>query len=116
MFDHVPGIQLVALNLLNLTSLIYLGQQQPFDNRFKNRIEMFNEFTVCICSMLMMCFTNFIPEIETQSFMGWQMIGVIVINCAVNVTIIVSIGGRGLWLIGLKYYRRIKFKLFGTRE
>ena len=66
--------------------------------------------------MLMMCFTSYIPDIETQSFMGWQMIGTIVLNCAVNVTIIVSIGGHGVYLIVKKYYRLAKYKIFGPEE
>ena len=45
--------------------------------------------------------------------MGWQMIGTIVINCVINVTLIVSIGGKGLYLIALKYYRLAKVKICG---
>lgn len=79
-------------------------------------MEMYNEFTVFMCSMLMMCFTDYIPDIETQSIMGWQMIGTIVLNCAINVTIIVSIGGKGVYLIIKKYYRLAKFKIYGPAE
>jgi hypothetical protein len=48
--------------------------------------------------------------------MGWQMIGTIVLNCAINVTIIVSIGSRGVYLIIKKYYRLAKLKIFGPQE
>ena len=115
-FVDLPGIQLVCLNFLNLSSLIYLGQNQPWDNRFKNRMEMFNEWTVFQCSMLMMTFSPYVAEIEMQSFMGWAMIGTIVINSLINVMVIVFIGGRGVYLIVVKYYRLAKFKICGPEK
>lgn len=42
--EDYAGIQLVCLNLLNLASMIYLGYFKPFDHRFKNRLEIFNEW------------------------------------------------------------------------
>jgi hypothetical protein len=69
---------------------------------------MFNEWTIFQSSMLMMTFSAYIPEIETQSLMGWMMIGTIVINCLINITIIASIGSKKVYLILLKQYRIIK--------
>ena len=65
------------------------------------------------CSFLMMTFTNLVGDIETQSYMGWYMIGSIVLGLLVNVTIIVFIGAKGVYLIGVKYYRRLKLKILG---
>ena len=59
----------------------------------------------------MMFFTDYIPEIEMQTYMGWYMISSIVLNGVVNVIIILWFGGRSIYLLLLKYYRRIKHKL-----
>ena len=57
----------------------------------------------------MMCFTDFIPEMETQWKVGWSMIGCISFNALINVSIILATGGKSIYLIGLKFYRILNF-------
>ena len=96
------------MNFLNLFCLVFLGLSLPFKTRFKNRLELFNEFTVVTCTLLMMTFTQYVPDVETQYMMGWSMIGVIVFNFLVNLTIIISVAIKLFYLVAKKYYKRIR--------
>ena len=60
-----PGMQIIYMNLLNLACMIYLGYNKPFTSRFKNRLEIFNEFTVMTCTLHMMAFTDWVPDVDT---------------------------------------------------
>lgn len=99
------------MNLLNLVCLIYQGYSAPFNSRFKNRLELFNELTVVVCSLHMMTFTDWIPDYSTQYLMGWSMIIVIIINLIVNLFIIVVFSFKSLHTIAVKYYRLARHKL-----
>ena len=83
----------------------------PFTTRFKNRIELFNEITVLVCSFHMMTYTDFVGDVDTINTMGWSLIATIVFNCIVNLFIILFVGAKSIYLIGLKYYKRIKAKV-----
>ena len=48
--------------------------------------------------------------------MGWYMIGGIVLNGMVNILVILWFGGKSIVLLCVKYYRRIKFKVFGPER
>ena len=61
----------------------------------------------------MITFSLFVLDIESQFMMGWQMVGFIILNSFINVTVIVGIGGKGLYLIVKKYYRLLKYKICG---
>ena len=48
---EVSFFQIQSLMYLNLANLIYVGGVQPFESRFKNKIEMFNEYTICVVTI-----------------------------------------------------------------
>lgn len=45
--DDTSWAQLMLLNYLNLIILIYVGGVRPFNNKYDNRLESFNELCVC---------------------------------------------------------------------
>jgi hypothetical protein len=61
-------------------------------------------------TILMMCFTDVIPSIETQNMIGWVFIILIIINYIVNICFVLYIGGKQIKLIIVKYYRIFKNK------
>ena len=96
--------------LMNLFVAMYIGQFYPLESRLKNRIELFNEIFIVIVSGHMMFFTDYIHEIEMQTYMGWYMISSIVFNGVVNILIVMWFGGKSIVLVIIKYYRRAKHK------
>ena len=96
---------------MNMFIAMYIGYYYPLESRLKNRIELFNEIFIMIVSGHMMFFTEYIPEIEMQTYMGWYMISSIVANGVVNILIVMWFGGKSIVLVVIKYYRRAKHKL-----
>jgi len=63
-------LQIIILMLMNVLMIIYTGNK-PLNNRFMNRHELCNEFFVCIITMHIILFTDYIPDEEIQYLMGW---------------------------------------------
>jgi hypothetical protein len=84
----------------------------PYIETFRNRLEMFNEWTVLCCTLHMMTFTDWVPDVDAQYTMGWSMIGVLVANFAVNLSVILHVVFKLGSLISKKYYKLIRHKLF----
>ena len=60
-----------------------------------------------------MIFTDYIPDPDIQYKAGFIMIGVIVILMIFHLAFVTKYGVKSLSLITVKYYRLIKWKLFG---
>ena len=103
--DETPGVQIIIINLINLGSCIYYGGVQPFDTRFRRRIDLFNEFSILLITWHMMCFTDFVLSSDTQWLVGWSMIFCICLNAFVNISIVLGVGSRLIYLVCYKYYK-----------
>ena len=95
---------------------MYIGFIYPLNTLRKNRIEFFNEMCILSCSVIMMLFTDFVPEIETQVSIGWQMIAIIVLGGIVNIVGILLFGGKKVYLIYQKYYKLLKHKFYPEKK
>jgi hypothetical protein len=49
--DLPVGIKIIFLFYLNLASLIFGGKHRPFNTRFKNRVNLFNDSCICFMSL-----------------------------------------------------------------
>jgi len=86
--------------------IIYVTYFKPFELPLLNKMEVFNEFSILVATYHLITFTWFVPEPETQYTMGWSIIGITVLNIAVNMFVMFYTSIRMLRLV----YRRIKFK------
>jgi hypothetical protein len=102
---HLSFFQVQMLMYLNLLVLLYVGGVKPFETRFKNRIEMFNELCICLLTIQMCLFTDFVGGKEAQFDAGWQMVGVMGFNMLSNFGIVLVIGALGTRLMIIKYGR-----------
>ncbi len=75
-------VQLIVLHSIVMT--IYVTLFKPFELPLLNRMEVFNEYTIMLATVHLLTFTQFVPEPETQYIMGWSIIGITVLNIAVN--------------------------------
>jgi len=100
-------LQVQMLMFLNLFILIYIGGVQPFDTKLKNQIEMFNEFSICILTIQMTLFTDFVSSADAQFDAGWQMVGLMVFNMFCNLLLVLLFGVKGVRLLLIKYGRII---------
>ena len=79
-----PSSQLQIVMFLNLFVLIFLGNYSPFTTRLQNRQQLFNEVTTSFATIMMMCFTDVVPDESTKYKYGWVFIGIICANSGVN--------------------------------
>ena len=106
--SETPTFQIQSIILINLFSLIYKGNNNPQISRFSNRIELFNEAFVCIVTLHLMFYTDWVPDSQTQFEMGFSMIGFMIINFAVNLFFVFYFAGHQLKLVGIKSFNITK--------
>ena len=103
--EHIPGIQMILVNLSNLFCGFYYGYFRPCETRFHNRVLYFNEFLITVVTWHMMLFTDYVPDQDMQYLIGWSMIISIMLNALINIIVIIGIVGKQLFLIILKASR-----------
>ena len=87
--------------------MIFQGYFSPLDAKSKNLIELLNEVCVYINFLLLVCFTDFVQDIDAKFLVGYFAIGVIAFNTLVNVSNLIYSLLRKLYLVWVKYYRRL---------
>jgi hypothetical protein len=90
----LSGIQLMCINYSNLVMLIYVGYNSCLIGRWANRLEMFNELSVCFISFCMYFFTDWVLDKNNQIDKDVQYNYGILMNCLITYYIYVN-----LWVI-----------------
>ena len=62
---------------------MYVNIVKPFNEKFFNVIEIYNEITILISSYFTMLFTNF-TNIEQRSTLGWYFVAFVSVNIVTN--------------------------------
>ena len=75
----------VHCSLLMLTWLINV---KPFDEPFKNYLEMMNEFLLCILGYFGFLFTGYVPEPESRYVFGYVYISLLALALMFNVFVL----------------------------
>ena len=88
--DEYPFFQCTTMTVLSTINFIYMFSSRPLISRSENRIEIFNEGTILVCCHLMTLFLNIAIPQDLQMTLGWIMIGVILVNILVNITVVGS--------------------------
>ena len=107
-FVEKPWMQLISMYFFNYLILIYIASCRPFEKNSKNNIEILNEYCIVICSLFLMLFTDFIPDPEGQSYVGWAMVFCTVSIVGCNIFVIIKSLLKQMFLYAKKYY--IKFR------
>ena len=100
--------QIIAMNYLNLSMLIYVAHYKPFSSRFRNRVEVVNEVFITLATFHFMLFTDFTKDVSTQFKIGWSLAAFIILHIMFNLGIVFKQMLNKLKLFFLKYYYRIK--------
>ena len=80
-------MQLGVQNFISLLIVIYLQWYMPFESRFMNNIETFNELTALVLTYFLFCFTDFVAEPETRNDLGAYYNYVSFTNIGVHISI-----------------------------
>jgi len=107
--------QVQVLVLLCLISLVYFGKYMPMKTRKKNRIEWINDNLVDLLTLHMFCFSDWVPDMETQYMVGFSMIAIIALMILINMGLVFGEFLRVVRLVFMKYMNRFKAK-FPTKK
>ena len=81
--------QIIAMNYLNLSMLIYNGHAKPFKSLFRSRVEITNEVFITMDTFHFMLFTDFTRDVDTQFMIGWSLVAHIVAHIFFNLSIVI---------------------------
>jgi hypothetical protein len=101
-------IQIIAMNYLNLSMLLYNGYNSPFNTRFRNRVEVVNEVFITQATFHFMLFTEFTKDAATHFKIGWSLAALIIVHITFNLSIVLGEMLNKIKLLFLKYYYRVK--------
>jgi hypothetical protein len=68
----------------------YLTLNKPFTEPSVNRLEIFNELCISLMGYTLITFTDFIEATEIREITSYFVIGIVAINFAVNIGMIVK--------------------------
>lgn len=96
--------QILIVEFINIFMLIYTGYFKPVYGTFENRLEIFNEFQVCICTLMVIQFTDWVDSPEVQYEIGWYLCGLILLQVLINQIIIIYYSVRRIIMVLRKIY------------
>jgi hypothetical protein len=108
---ELPSMQIILFTYINSISFVYIGVNRPLILRYKNRLELFNEFIVVLISQVLFTFTDFVESEEWKYTMGFYMIGLICLSILVNFLVFLKAALNNLKLMFVKVYRLLKHLL-----
>lgn len=98
-----PTFQIIMITYSWCAIVIITGHIRPFKYPSDYFIDCFNELFILLLIYHLICFADFVKEFETQVYIGWSMVFVMMINIGINFTII-------LWGSIIKLYKSLRTK------
>ena len=88
--------------------MMYIGGSYSLESLVLNRLELFNEICICVISLHLLFFTDWL-SVEMQAKCGWSMIICTAVLITVDLAFVIKYGIRMIYLIAKKY----KIRYFG---
>ena len=85
-FLNYNSFGIISLNYLSLSSIIIYGLIHPHFQNKRIILEFSNNYLISVLSILMVSFTPFVLDLQSQFFMGYIFIGVLVLIFINNMT------------------------------
>ena len=73
-----------------IAQVIILGNVQPHETLFDDRLHVFDEVITMLVVYHLVCFTPFVSDLDVRYQMGYSIIGIICILLAVRLALIFS--------------------------
>ena len=64
---------------------------RPFESTSLNKMDVFNELSVCLSTYMLYAYTDIIGDMDTLNMFGWVSIGLMGLNILCNLTFMVLI-------------------------
>ena len=69
--DTFTWLHLAFYGATTIATLIYIGYMRPFETEYENKVEMFNELMNLMVLYLLICFTDFVPDLSMRFLIGY---------------------------------------------
>ena len=90
--------------------MIYVGKYKPFSGKYENYLELFNEYIVGVCTIIMVSFTQFVKDPFSKFYAGWMSVLYFLLLIFVNVIGIVLTS-----CLSFNKFRKQKYKKFKNK-
>ncbi len=105
---------LYCVNYQAICMMIVIGYTRPFNRVSLVYLELMNEFATLVLNYHLLCFTDWIPDVQTREIIGQSLIFTTLINLGINFFLIlrqsVSLMSRKCKLRYLKFRKQIKWE------
>jgi hypothetical protein len=79
---------LIMVNFQAIMMVLLVGHIKPFSRQSDNRIELYNEFSTLVVNYHLMCFTDFVSEVDTRELVGKSLVYVTGGNLLINLLVV----------------------------
>jgi hypothetical protein len=83
--------QIYLIWLQCIIAVCVMEYAYPFKTQGERRMELFNEVILILVLYTMMCFTQFVPEVDTREKIGYVSSGLVALHFLVNLAIMLSV-------------------------
>ena len=90
-FPTTLTYQYLALYASILWQIIFNGVVQPFKSKKDNRMTIFNESVIMICLYQFICFSDFVPDVNTRFMIGYVCSAVVCAHFIFSITLIIGV-------------------------
>jgi hypothetical protein len=117
--EEYSGLQLLILNMMNLFILIYVAGSNPIQDKFRNRLEIFNELFVCYCTQHMYFYTDWVldehgnPDENVQWWYGVLHNNFFGYYIYANIAIMLWVSLKRFYLMAVWTYKKCKYHNWG---
>ena len=73
-------VQYFVLAMTTEAMIILIGLKRPFKERSRNRAELFDEMFILFFMYHIFCFTEFVPDVNTQYYIGYSAISLMLLH------------------------------------
>ena len=106
LYVKIPAFQITSIMVTNTLVMIYQINFKPLKSPKDNILECFNEYMIFTMTILLVSYTEIVPDNITKYQMGFVHIYVFFIYLGVNITSIMAKLMKSLYLLYLKLKNR----------
>ena len=75
LFPTILILQYATLVMSGIFTIIVIGYNKPFKSSSRNKVEMFEEAGIIVIMYHIICFTDWVPDLEVRHNLGYSLIG-----------------------------------------
>ena len=91
---------------MTLLQLFFFAHIRPLETYFQNRMEVFNEYVLLMCLLVVQTFSDFVPSPYQRHYNGFAFIGLVCLYALVHLIFIIRDSIKQLITLAKKLKRK----------